>query len=290
MHPIFRLIIFCCAATVLTACGMTSVVTRVSEPPKAKAFRTPQTIAIESFGGPNGNEAGSRLRQGLAASQFHTIKTDAGAADVVISGLALPEDFTSQPTQQAKDKCVSKDKKGKCTKEVRVVVHGLQEKCVVSLQVKALSRESSEVLFEKNLTGSKAHDTTDAEQPPRSKRSELCQEAFTQALENVVSELVPHTTNALVSVKSISDAGGFTDKAADLIKTNPTSPDILRAFQAVLEDPSLEPEDRQWAHYNLAVGHYLVGDYAACSQALTGTKGLHNDTIANLAKDCRELQ
>ena len=107
------------------------------------------------------------------------------------------------------------------------------------------------------------------------------------AIEKVAFELSPHMTNVQIAVRNVSDSQGFTSQATNLLRGGQPSPQAVQFFRKAIKDNSLSREDKAWAHYNLALGLYLTGDYGGCLGALANVRGISDQWIGKLKARCR---
>jgi len=111
---------------------------------------------------------------------------------------------------------------------------------------------------------------------PVSTREEVCRQAFMKALNRFTRYITPYYSNVTLEFQPIKDSKGQNEMAIENAKRNQFE-DAHNNFKMVIQDSSLNDEERAWARYNDALTLWAIGKTAQCAEQLKKAREVLGD-------------
>ncbi len=308
-----RTIMLLVALALLGACGTVQVKATGQFPPKATQVRQHQVIVVLPLGGRYGPSARRSLEQEIVASRFHnmvqigdeegnTVNAALSAnpdarplvgnlpqgTGAVVSGVIV-ERYV--PTESSSDvqRCVAKDAKGRCTKQVPVRIYSLTQQCTVDVQLRISSVTSGAIVSVTGHSGTASVSDQRDNERPAANVQRVCQPAFASAWSGVSRWVVPHTLALDLPFHKVKGDSGMTDEAIKTFAGGNTK-DALDLFKAIPDERSLDDENRAWARHNLSLYHLSRAEFAPCVEQsnMAGQTLSSESDVKSTAQFCKE--
>ncbi|MCA9528350.1 MAG: hypothetical protein KC549_18830 [Myxococcales bacterium] len=259
-----RAMLFALPLMALCACGSQRVVTRLKLPPRVQALGTPTTLHLDPLAGPRGGAATRTLSLLIQTGRHHTLTQ--GPGQVRVSGTVQPDAHTEEHSTGEDRRCVSRTKKGGCTRYVKVPIHRLAESCTVRLDGQ-ITRADGQILAARSFTGSRSREQASEKGRPPSSADALCTEAADEATRAFAAFVTPMEARVALDFRTVDDPGERTRQGISLAERGRFE-EASTTFATVAANQTLEPEQRGWSHYNQAVALWALAAFGPCVEAL----------------------
>jgi|GEM_PF-3186995 len=283
-------------------CVTGDVKTRIKLPSRNIEMQKPQMIMVVGFTGNKGDVATELIQKKISDGGLHnltigtkqdraltekllqssgdesstSLKDLAGEATIIVTGNVSDEDYTDHMRTSYATKCSYKDSSGKCLSEDRVPTHTLIESCTTELTGKVFRVADGKLLLEKKTSGMRVLSVTMQNTKPVSTREEVCRQAFMKALNRFTRYITPYYSNVTLEFQPIKDSKGQNEMAIENAKRNQFE-DAHNNFKMVIQDSSLNDEERAWARYNDALTLWAIGKTAQCAEQLKKAREVLGD-------------
>lgn len=305
---------FLAGVVMLSGCTTKAVKTTMTLPPRCRDLQNEQRLIVMKFSGPRGHQATTALRSAVSSGGLHQIMdTEHQAlieqqlvqalasgstvdlnnmaptgASFIVWGQTNPDDYSSDVERGQVEKCASRNKDGKCTHKVRVPYFTLNEKCGVTVTARVTRVADGAVVIDRTFSRIDTSSRSKEKEVPASLRSEICQNAFVQAFNEVVKFVTPYRLTTKLSFHKVKGSDD-TDKALEYVKMSKFE-QAEKLLVKVVETPDLDDKNRAWARFNLAVVHWARADFDNCLKQVNmsqDTLGADSD-LMDLERACRE--
>jgi len=277
-------------------------------------MQTQQRILMAHFGGPRGHAVARQLRsavsrghlhhlidtqnQKLVEQEFEKALASGSAASLaavaptgataILSGTTSQDDYSVERDSYSVTKCTARNKKGKCTRKIKVPVYTIKEKCGVAVSGRATRVADGAVLFDRTFNRAASNSDSKERENPPSRRKEICDSAFSASVDALIAFVTPYTTNMRLDFHKVKGSDS-TDKALEYVKMSKLD-QARKILESTIGDASLSEEDRAWARYNLAVVQWATADFDGCIEQI----GIAQETLGaesmliDMETACRE--
>jgi len=308
-------VLFLFLVGVASACSTTTVSTRLKLPPRSLEMQTKQSILVLGFQGTRGVAASQAIRNAISKARFHTIidgsfdqlrasqlsqrlqsggtvdltgSVPAGAT-VIISGGTMDDVYDHEIIEGETEKCAAKDKKGKCTRKVKVKVYTLKESCESTVNLRVTRVSDGAVLVDRTFAQSESNSESQEQRAPNSRQRQICDAAFNSSMNNAIPFVTPFEITVGLKFHDVDDPAGATKQAVSEMKMGQLDAAYKR-FESVISVPGLDEKDRGWAHYNFAVALWAKALFDQCiEQVSEAQKYLGADsTVMEIKSACED--
>ena len=295
-----------------TGCSTQSVTTKLTLPPRSKVMQDEQGVVLLKFDGVRSRSATETIRYALIQGGLHSLVNVSSGQAGDLKSLVLSKDFDDIPkkapqgatilvygkvkenfdykiTENKYEKCVKRDKKNRCTKQVSITSYTNKESCISGINFQIIQLSDGKVLMNKLIRRSHTDSQTQKNERPASRQDYICNTAYDKSMEQVITFITPYTTKVKLDFHSVEDPKNLTNKAINMVSvSNFTKARTL--FVEVAKDSTLSKEDQAWAQYNLAISHWIQWDFDECVERIQLAKKTlgNNSDLKEMDLACRE--
>lgn len=269
----------------LTGCGTRQVVTQLKLPPRVQEMGSARTIDLSRFSGTRSRQVQQTMSQLIQMGRLHRVT--AGSADVRVE-VDVHDDSYRPKTEVHEDRrCVSHDKKSRCTKYVKVPIYTLTERCTVSLEGRIM-RADGQQLLSRTFAGERENIQRSNKGVPSGQPEPLCAGAAEDAVRKFAAFVTPVDTQVALDYHTITGDGDRTERGIELAGRGLFA-QAKAIFSSVADDTTQDAETRGWSHYNLAVTLWALAEFDACKQALDrAAESISASEVQTMRATCAE--
>jgi len=282
-----RVILIAGLLVLSTGCGITIVKARIKLPARTAELQTAKKIFVSSIGGPRGGAVARELKEKITEGGLHTLVASPSQANVVVSGEALPDNYTNDLEKREVVKCVKEDKKGKCLAKAKIPQYRLLEQCTV--QIHGNASENGAALFDRTFSASEKAEGIREKDKPESQRNRICQESYAEAIDEFVWFVTPAWSIVGLTFYDVDDTAGRTAQAVDMVKASNLDK-AHSLFEQVISDKTLDAEHQAWARYNLARLLWAKARFKECVDQINQAENVlgSEDLLIQVKTSCQE--